>query len=746
MERASEEQLLYINDKTSDDSKLIATAGSGKTFSIVARAYNLINSKIYDARSVYVLTFSRQAKHDFVRKARSLKATLILEENIRTIDSFAKHIIDKDNNIDRSILSYSFREFLRSTSTVVLKTVNCLKDIKVLFVDEAQDLNQTQYDIIKILKDKLNVVIHLVGDPNQNIFQFRGGCDKYLVNYDCQNVYKLSKNYRSNKHLIEFSNKLQKYGDHAQWHSISQRVDAKVLMYGYRCNDEYETLLKRLLTRLTLKIPLHKIAILAPTLGYLSKQGNHKGLCYIANMLHCFNIPSQSLYDDMSEKHIEGGRICDETKDKITLMTYTASKGLEWDYVILIDANAYLISKQNYSIDKYNEEQYLLYVACTRAKKGLYIFSKMNEGNSWFHQIPNELYNIANPLVFNLKNTNEINFTPSSNEELSGYVNISSLVFSLGEETLFDINGILDAHVTRTGMFLDTSIPRINNNKTKFAYKFLKLVFQFKYACINREPRPKLHRIEGILNSSNIIFCENSYITYWFEKNKFLGWDNYDELVKSRKVRTYVQTFIEENVPRSKDMECYVLISDKFYQSYILSNKETILENFRLYNCIDDDNFLETLLFLSSLDYAILTMHYFYILEYKNIFGELIEEKYKNHINNIINSVTYFPTFESNNNIYVEYKPTILDEKMNGSVDYVLNGHSVFITFSSSTEIKLQDKMNFLLHDYMLRKTNNPSDEVFTSVTLYNLASGIFHTIEAVMDNTIIERICKTLC
>ena len=61
-----------------------------------------------------------------------------------------------------------------------LKKNEDLIKYKTIFIDEAQDLNPTQFSILSSLKDKLELSLNLIGDPNQNIYQFRKSTDKYL--------------------------------------------------------------------------------------------------------------------------------------------------------------------------------------------------------------------------------------------------------------------------------------------------------------------------------------------------------------------------------------------------------------------------------------------------------------------------------------------------------------------------------------------------------------------------------------
>ena len=40
-----------------------------------------------------------------------------------------------------------------------------------------------------IIKNKLEINLVMVGDPNQSIYQFQKGSDKYLIEYDSKNYY-----------------------------------------------------------------------------------------------------------------------------------------------------------------------------------------------------------------------------------------------------------------------------------------------------------------------------------------------------------------------------------------------------------------------------------------------------------------------------------------------------------------------------------------------------------------------------
>ena len=82
-----------------------------------------------------------------------------IKNNIKTIDSFCKHLIEKvcgsSETQSVNVLSSRALELITCSPDVVKKKVLAKRcrygDLKVIFVDEAQDLNDIQYKIILFL-------------------------------------------------------------------------------------------------------------------------------------------------------------------------------------------------------------------------------------------------------------------------------------------------------------------------------------------------------------------------------------------------------------------------------------------------------------------------------------------------------------------------------------------------------------------------------------------------------------------
>jgi len=106
---------------------------------------------------------------------------------------------------------------------LILKTVNLFKSnastlsyfqnlFSYILVDEYQDTNHAQYELVKILAQKENPRICVVGDISQSIYSFRGADFRNVLlfekDFHAPKVFHLAKNYRSTKTIVEASKNL----------------------------------------------------------------------------------------------------------------------------------------------------------------------------------------------------------------------------------------------------------------------------------------------------------------------------------------------------------------------------------------------------------------------------------------------------------------------------------------------------------------------------------------------------------
>lgn len=82
---------------------------------------------------------------------------------------------------------------------------------KYILLDEAQDTNNAQYKIIRLILNSENNIF-IVGDVKQSIYEFRGANINLMMdfqkNFKNSSIITLNINYRSSKNIVNFSNEL----------------------------------------------------------------------------------------------------------------------------------------------------------------------------------------------------------------------------------------------------------------------------------------------------------------------------------------------------------------------------------------------------------------------------------------------------------------------------------------------------------------------------------------------------------
>ncbi|GIN41168.1 ATP-dependent helicase [Heyndrickxia oleronia] len=148
-------------------------------------------------------------------KQNFISPEVLLDSNDEYEVEFAK-VYEAYNNMMLSqraldfddILFYAYRIFVERPQ--IAKSYTRL--YKYIFVDEAQDLNEAQYKIIRALcKDFENLM--MVGDPAQSIYGFNGSNSDFMTNNFTKDFnpteFKLIENFRSTRKIIDAAKKIQ---------------------------------------------------------------------------------------------------------------------------------------------------------------------------------------------------------------------------------------------------------------------------------------------------------------------------------------------------------------------------------------------------------------------------------------------------------------------------------------------------------------------------------------------------------
>lgn len=145
---------------------------------------------------------------------------------------------------------------------------------------------------------------------------------------------------------------------------------------------------------------------------YAHKNGLDENKYDILRMLARNVNSSAELIDRLSELSGIMAEHKDDPDSKFTLSTVHSSKGLEYDCVYLLDVIDNVlpcITKDKLNdkedIKQYEEERRLFYVAVTRARKELYLFSCKGESSEFLDEIDKNLpieYTDSNDIFFSL--------------------------------------------------------------------------------------------------------------------------------------------------------------------------------------------------------------------------------------------------------------------------------------------------------------------------------------------------------
>ena len=703
----TEEQNNYIQYNKVADTKLIATAGSGKTRSIIARMDYLISQNILKSDEILMLTFSRFTRDDFINKIKKMEQTNIDEKQIKTIDSFAKNLIDENNEIDVMLLSYKFMKYLEIATKEEIKANSKINKIKCIFVDEAQDLNEIQFKILMYLKEKNDSAINLIGDPNQNIYQFRNSSDKYLTQFVAQTFY-LTKNFRSYDPIVEFSKHLRPIKD-IEVKSQLGKSDCVPNFIFHKNDSDLESYLLMLLDGAKQNgINYEDIAILSPTRGRMMGNGRSHGLCFVSNLLYKNKIKFKQFYEEAIDDHHSGVKYCPQ-KSHINLLTYMGSKGLEWKFVILVDADVCLINKRSFSEEKHKSDQYLLYVACSRAINNMVIFSKYNSAdgnfsfqlNPWFELIPSNCYSMDIGLKKFFKYPKINTRDTMINEKKT-----TKLLEKINEELLDELSTICKYGINSNEKTIEKIYDKdysVTIESNVFLGKYTENLFNLYYAMARNLPRKKYIDIENIINK-RIITNVPVFVTDWFYKNREqLTWEKFDHDVLTESIEKTIANTVNEKFNRNQLLKDHTIVNDGYFKSFILSLRNKIESNYNKYMTTSNKEKIKKYLFdIIVILYSLDTQHYFHALSGGKKFKDILTI-----CDEMFNSIKKFAY--QTNMIWEKSNVLIENDNFIGEIDLIdSNGEIWEIKCTADISLKhiVQVLMyNLIMKDFMTNRT-----------------------------------------
>ena len=163
---SDEQNEIILNFKSGYNLKIEAVAGAGKTTSLLLLAkiaYNVFNSKSL------ILTYNKglQLEIQNMVDGCGLNGSCL----VYTYHGYASKIYRKCINNDKVLRQCLLEEPLNNPQ------------IPILFLDEVQDMNEDYHKLVTKLTYQ-GQMITVVGDRRQNIGEYKGSSDKYLINYE----------------------------------------------------------------------------------------------------------------------------------------------------------------------------------------------------------------------------------------------------------------------------------------------------------------------------------------------------------------------------------------------------------------------------------------------------------------------------------------------------------------------------------------------------------------------------------
>jgi ATP-dependent DNA helicase RecQ len=199
-------QLEIIKDSTNQYILIAAGPGSGKTRVLVHKLASLLLTEDVKHEQLLMLTFSRAAATEFKKRLIDLIGNAANFIEINTFHSYCFDLVGKIGSlVETDTVLQQATEKIREgdiEASRITKTV--------LVVDEAQDINFKEHQFLETLIEKNEEMrVIMVGDDDQNIFEFRGSNSRYMLEFMQKRTakkYELIENYRSKQNIVAVAN------------------------------------------------------------------------------------------------------------------------------------------------------------------------------------------------------------------------------------------------------------------------------------------------------------------------------------------------------------------------------------------------------------------------------------------------------------------------------------------------------------------------------------------------------------
>ncbi len=500
LNNCNDEQVEFIKSKL-ENCCLLGIPGGGKTTTIIKKIlYHKYLGEI-DKNEFLIISFSRKACHDFIEKGTQYNKKLFSKNNVKTLHSLAGTIInsvDNSNSMSIDIVICKALYHIKQTNTNEIKNIKGLTKLKLMIIDEAQDISLIQYELATSICSKLKIPLILVGDPNQNIYQFQNGSDKYLMEHSNRKYY-LKKNYRSTPEIVDLVNGIKPWKNIIPDMISTRQSGSKPVIVSNTMNNILNDFVERLKNYVHDGVNLKDIAIIGPVKKSNQDQyGMYKniGLQFFVNYFEKNNIKYVKHYNESSlNSDVIPTNTC-AIDDHVNLFTIHGSKGLEFKTVFVLNFHTTTYGR-NPSEKDYTYFRYLWYVGLSRARDDLIVYVNDTK-NIWWElaNVPTNKYIVKGNISMNKPFFSDEANRPNSITELLKTKNI------FDEKILLDINNILNISFKSYKMSNDVSIIEQSSNEySSLIGSYVEQLFEYEYSIF--------HNIEYRYATNIKLFLQN---------------------------------------------------------------------------------------------------------------------------------------------------------------------------------------------------------------------------------------------
>ncbi len=201
-------------------------------FLILKHTYNLNSSNILKTgqrnmiindiikRSGFEVTDKKQLISDLAGLISRYKNTGKVFNNTEIRDEDVMYALNEYAKELEKMRLYDFDDMLLKCRDLFTKKEEVLagwqKRYKYIQVDEFQDINEVQYEVVRLLSKKSRNLF-VVGDDDQAIYGFRGSTpgimNRFLADFPDAASYSLSVNYRSTKNIVDAATEVIAHND-----------------------------------------------------------------------------------------------------------------------------------------------------------------------------------------------------------------------------------------------------------------------------------------------------------------------------------------------------------------------------------------------------------------------------------------------------------------------------------------------------------------------------------------------------